>query len=79
MVRDGCVLYGIVYGALVWLYITACNVDIGVESRDHEMNVLHPAFEEDSYVIPLRICFPKTSICLVIGGVCMPGQFQSGH
>jgi hypothetical protein len=43
------------------------------------MNVLDPAFEEDSYVIPLRIFFPKTSICLVIGGVCMPGQFLSGH
>jgi len=32
-VRDGCVLYGIVYGALVGLYIMACNVDISVESE----------------------------------------------
>jgi hypothetical protein len=32
VVRDGCVLYGIVYGALVGLYIMACNVDISVES-----------------------------------------------
>jgi hypothetical protein len=43
------------------------------------MNVLDPTFEEDSYVIPLRIFFPKTSICLVIGGVCMLSQFLSGH
>jgi len=32
VVGDGCVLFGIVYGALVGLYIIACDVDIGVES-----------------------------------------------
>jgi hypothetical protein len=36
------------------------------------MNVLDPAFEEDSYVIPLRIF-------LVIGGVCMLSKFLSGQ
>jgi hypothetical protein len=43
------------------------------------MNILDPAFEEDSYVTPLSIFSPKTSIYLVIGYVCMLGQFLSGH